>query len=298
MDNAKLRMFMALAETLHFHKASERCHVSPSTISRSISQLEQSLQTQLFVRNNRSVTMTDDGHQLLKYARDTLQHWDTLKAKFQAHANELRGALSFYCSVTASYSFLYDMLVDFRKRHALVEIRLHTGDPAQAIDRVLSGSEDISIAAKLDVMPQGVQFKRMRLSPLVLIKPARANATFDTTTASHTFWQQVPFILSEQGVTRQRINIWFRNNQITPNIYAQVAGHEAVVSMVSLGFGLGLIPKIVLDNSPLADKVVPFQVQPKFKPYEVGLCVLEKRLKNPLVQAFWEQMRTHSASDA
>ena len=40
-----------------------------------------------------------------------------------------------------------------------------------------------------------------------------------------------------------------------PTIYAQVAGNEAIVSMVSLGFGVGVVPKIVLDNSPLADRV-------------------------------------------
>lgn len=290
MDSIKLVQFIALAETLHFTKASERCHISPSTLSRSIQQLEQDLNTQLFQRDNRSVHMTEDGAQLLRFARDTLQQWDTLKQTFLAGADDLKGALSVYCSVTASYSFLYDILMDFRQQHPRVEITLHTGDPALAIERVKKGLEDITIAARPDVKPVDVQFKRMTFSPLILIQPCNAHELWRPQSGTKEFWQQVPFILSETGVARQRIDAWFKAKKITPNIYAQVAGHEAIVSMVSLGFGLGLIPELVLSNSPLADKVTPVKMQPAFKPFEVGLCVLEKRLKNPLIRAFWEQL--------
>ena len=84
---------------------------------------------------------------------------------------------------------------------------------------------------------------------------------------------------------------WFEERGLTPTIYAQVAGNEAIVSMVSLGFGVGVVPRIVLDNSPLADKVQVLDVQPELEPYEVGLFALEKKLKSPLIRAFWEQLK-------
>jgi LysR family positive regulator for ilvC len=61
--------------------------------------------------------------------------------------------------------------------------------------------------------------------------------------------------------------------------------------MVSLGFGVGLAPKIVVDNSPLANKVKHYYVQPELKPYDVGVCVLQKRLKSPIIEAFWQQFK-------
>ena len=83
---------------------------------------------------------------------------------------------------------------------------------------------------------------------------------------------------------------WCQKHRVSPQIYAQVSGNEAIVSMVSLGFGIGLVPKIVLDNSPLVEKVTLFDYQPDLEPYEVGLCVRQKRLKSPVVKAFWEQL--------
>lgn len=58
--------------------------------------------------------------------------------------------------------------------------------------------------------------------------------------------------------------------------------------MVSLGLGVGVVPKIVLDNSPLADRIRIVEVEPKLAPYTLGLVVLKKNLDNPLVSAFWQ----------
>ena len=66
-----------------------------------------------------------------------------------------------------------------------------------------------------------------------------------------------------------------------------MAGNEAIVSMVSLGLGLGVVPKIVLDNSPHAERVRVLEVDPVLEPYELGLFTLKRHLHNPLVDAFW-----------
>lgn len=288
MDLAQLKLFVALAETLHFNRAAELCHVSPSTLSRSIQQLESELAARLFQRDNRSVALTPQGAKVLEFARETLQQWQTLCDSVQSESSLMRGSLSLYCSVTASYSFLYDILADFRRQHPYIEIKLHTGDPSLAVERVIAGHEDLAIAARLEKMPPEVNFKRITYSPLQLIQPLQDQWFELPPTDSRHYWQSVPCIVSEKGVARERLNAWFQRRKVNPNIYAQVAGHEAIVSMVSLGFGVGLVPKIVLDNSPLVEKVKLHPLQPELKPYEVGLCVLTRRLKSPLVRAFWD----------
>lgn len=290
MDIVKLRLFLSLSNHLHFNRAADACHVSASTLSRAIQQLEEEAKSKLFVRDNRSVSLTNQGRQFLVFATETVQQWETLQEQLQENAVHLHGALSIYCSVTASYSFLYDILTDFRKQHPGISITIHTGDPALALERVLAGSEDIAIAAKVETMPPVLDFKKITNSPLVLIQPLEFDST-NMAKQPEQFWQTVPFILSERGVARERMDKWFQRQQIQPNIYAQVAGHEAIVSMVSLGFGVGLVPKIVLDNSPLANKVRPLERQPELPDYEVGLCVLKRRLKSPIVRAFWQQIR-------
>ena len=300
MDNRQLKQFLTLAETLHFGRASTACHLSASALSRAIRAMEEELGVSLFERDNRSVALTPAGERFRRHARELLSQWDDIRQSLLEDSDELRGELSLYCSVTASYSFLYEILATFRARHPHVELKLHTGDPAVALERVLMGHEDLAIATRPDVLPSRLAFTDFAESPLRFIAPRRdgpgqqlegiGEADDSAAGDDHIDWTRVPMILSETGLARERFDAWCHTRGIKPRLYAQVAGNEAIVSMVGLGFGIGVVPQIVLDNSPLADQVRILDVDPPLTPYKVGLCVQEKRLRHPLVRALWEQL--------
>lgn len=289
MDFRQLRQFVHLAEALHFGRASAASDVSPSALSRGIRQLEAELGATLFERDNRSVALTPQGATFLAWARDALSGWDVVRHRLQEQAAALQGEVSLYCSVTASYSFLFELLGRLRRDHPRIEIKLHTGDPEHAIARVMAGSEDIAIGARPDALPAGLAFKPITRSRLVFIAPADDARPRELVRRrpDPAAWAATPMILPESGLARVRVDRWFRALGVTPRVYAQVAGNEAIVSMVSLGFGVGVVPEIVLDNSPLAGEVAVLPVRPALAPYEVGLFTLEKKLKSPLVAAFW-----------
>jgi LysR family positive regulator for ilvC len=288
VDNRSLRHFLNLADSLHFGRAAGAGHVSPSALSRSIRRLEEHVGAPLFERSNRRVALTSAGRVFLDYAREALGDWDAIRNALMEQTGELRGEISMYCSVTASYSFLFDILTRFRRDHPRVEIKLHTGDPEEAVGRVFSGREDIAIGARPDRLPSGLSFRPIAASPLLFIAGSNAFAHLETgANARAADWAGVPMILSERGLARERVDAWFRRIVLVPDIYAQVAGNEAIVSMVSLGFGVGVVPRIVLDNSPLRDTVGALDVRPELPPFEVGLFALEKQLSRPLIEAFW-----------
>ncbi|USZ49315.1 HTH-type transcriptional activator IlvY [Halomonas sp. DN3] len=292
MDFRPLKHFLMLADSLHFGRASEACHVSPSTLSRSIRQLEQQLGVVLFNRDNRHVVLTPQGKRFQRYAKEALEEWEQVRLSLQSEAKRLSGEISIYCSVTASYSFLYSLLADFRQRYPAIELKLHTGDPARAIQRVLAGDEDMAITSRPRRLPDGLAFKSLRRSALVFIAPEeqRPWVPQQPMSPSQAQWQGVPMILSEAGLSRELADTWFKALGVTPTIYAQVAGHEAIVSMVGLGFGIGVVPRIVLEASPLAERVRILPVKPELPHYDVGLCVLERRLKSPLIDALWQEV--------
>lgn len=289
MNTEKLRLFIKLAETGSFSRCAQEQHVSASKLSRLIQAMEDELGVTLFDRNNRQVELSHDGERFLHFAREQLQSWETFQSDLQNRRGQLSGSVSIYCSVTASYSFLYEILTKARIEHPHIQIKLHTGDPADAIERVRTGLEDIAIAARPTNLPSSLSFKRFDVSPLCFVS-SNETSMFEDLITEHgeDAWPMIPMIVSERGLARERFNAWVDEKKITPNIYSQVSGNEAIVSMVSLGCGVGLIPQIVLDNSPLKDRVKKFVSQPDIAPYEVGACVQTRRLKSPLVNALWQ----------
>lgn len=289
MNPRTLNQFLALANSLHFGRAALNCDTSVSSLSRNIRQLESDLGVILFQRDNRSVALTTQGHTFELYARDALMRLNTLKRELDDTHTPLQGELSVYCSVTASHSILFKLLEQFRPAYPQVDIKLQTGDPEDAIDRVVAGKEDVAIAALPNSLPRGISFRPLIVSPLVFIAPhdsqIRKIPAVDSKGAVD--WASVPMILSARGLARSRVDAWFSSLKISPRVYAQVAGNEAIVSMVSLGLGMGVVPKIVLENSSLAGNVEIVDVEPQLKPYEVGLFTRNRNLMNPIIDAFW-----------
>ncbi|MFG1959467.1 LysR family transcriptional regulator [Nonomuraea sp. NPDC049028] len=79
MDVQQLRCFLAVAEELHFGRAAERLHLTPSPVSRAVKDLERELGVELFVRRYHQVELTAGGAVLVERVRGILEQVDGLK---------------------------------------------------------------------------------------------------------------------------------------------------------------------------------------------------------------------------
>ena len=286
MDIRSLELFKHLASSLHFGRTAAACHISPSTLSRSIQRLEDQLGSQLLIRDNRSVLLTAEGKKLLAYADQQIENFASLKQSLNQSQTELSGSVKLYCSVTASYSYLPPLLEKFRLAHPNIDINLDTGDAAEGIEQIKSQKVDLAIAARPDDLPSSIHFQTIATVPLAITAPAINCAVQKALQAKEIDWANMPIILPEHGVARKRFEQWFRLRYGgRPNVYAQVSGQEALVSMVALGCGIGLSPIVVVDNSPVKDRV---EILPdtSIPPFDLGLCCFKKKLDHPIVAEF------------
>ena len=166
---------------------------------------------------------------------------------------------------------------------------LQTGEEAQAITMVKSGEADIVITARPENLNPSLDFISMISVPLIFV--VSENHNWDTLTTQNPRWNTIPFILPAHGLARQRMDKWFRKNNVTPEIYAEVVGNEAIIAMVGLGCGIGIVPELVLKESSLMKEIIPVCPRPEIEPYEVGFCVQSRSLGSPVIFSFWELIR-------
>ena len=287
MDQKALSMFSHLSQSLHFGKTAQAHHISPSTLSRAIQRLEDEVGSALLHRDNRTVVLTDVGKKFKAYAEQQLEQWYNFKLSLDETQAELTGKLHVYCSVTAAYSHLPPLLERFRVLHPLVEIMLTTGDAADALEQVQNKSVDFSIAAAPEHLPRSVYFHHLDTIALSVIAPTMTCKVQQQLSQKVLSWSEIPIILPEHGAARKRFELWYRKKQQgKPNIYATVSGHEALVSMVALGCGVGIVPQVVVDNSPVKDRVSNLENIGDIEPFELGVCCLNQSKAQPLIKAF------------
>ncbi|AWB66663.1 HTH-type transcriptional activator IlvY [Saccharobesus litoralis] len=289
MELKSLQLYLHLADSLHFGKTSEAMHVSPSTLSRTIQRLELEAGVPLFERDNRKVKLTPQGRAYRTFANQTLDAWLQFQQDTQTDQRKLTGELTVFCSVTASYSHLPPILNRLAAKHPEIDINLATGDAASAIHKVSNGEADIAISARPDNLPSNVAFADFDSVPILLIGPDKGCQLSGKLDQADIDWPNLPYIVAEQGLTKFRSDTWFEHMQFKPHVYAKVAGNEAIVSMVALGLGIGFAPEVVIENSPVRDKVRLLNTQVKIDPFALGVCCLQKKLSDPLINAFWQE---------
>lgn len=295
MDQKSLSLFSHLANSLHFGKTSEAMHVSPSTLSRVVQRLEEEVGASLFDRDNRSVRLTSEGQIFLAYAEQSLQQLATLQQQLQTPEVQARGSISLFCSVTAVYGVLSPVLEILRQQYPEIELQLHTGDQAEAVERVADGHIDVAIAIRPEQLSKRLNFDVLTYSPLQFIAPGihcavreqmqNVSAT-NLAKQSKDWWQQLPFILQERGVVRERSVAWLKGYGVKPTVSAQVSGNEAIVSMVSLGLGVAVVPRLVVEDSIHARQVNIVSADIDNQALAIGVVSRAEDAGKPVISAF------------
>lgn len=288
MEFQSLKLFLDIVQTRSFIRSAEKNYMTASTLTRHIQRMEEEVGQPLFLRDNRQVHLTEAGEKFLEFAQQSWVQWQQLQSQISPTKGELEGELKVFCSVTASYSHLPPILSRFRQKYPKVDIKLTTGDPAQALHEVQSLTADIAIAGKPEMLPNNIIFHYIDDIELSIIAPRVACQATQLLQQSPIDWKNVPFILPVNGPVRKRIDRWFKEQKIKePRIYATVTGHEAILPMVALGFGVALLPDVVIKHSPMNNQVSYLNLPSPITPFELGVCVQQRRLQEPIINAFW-----------
>lgn len=146
MELRHLRYFAALAECLNFTRAAERVHVTQSTLSHQIRQLELELGHQLFDRVGRRVLLTEAGETFLAYASKALREVDQGLSELSRSAGTLSGEVRIGATHTFNVGFVPECLAAFMTKHPTVRIGVDELSAEVIGQRLVEGTLDVGIA--------------------------------------------------------------------------------------------------------------------------------------------------------
>lgn len=145
MELRQLRYFVKTAETLNFSEASRALFITQSTLSQQIKQLELEIGAPLFMRDSRTVQLTEAGSELLPYALRTLHEAQLCLDRMTDLNRLLAGTLNI--GVTYSFSpILTETLLDFMKLYPGVKLNIYYKPVTELMDMLRSRDVDFVLA--------------------------------------------------------------------------------------------------------------------------------------------------------
>lgn len=161
----QLRCLSALADTLHFGRAAERCHISQPALSAQIAGLEETLGTLLVERTKRRVLLTPLGRDVAERAKGILRDVEELKRSTRSGAGPLSGTLRLGTLPTLGSYLLNDFLGPLRQRYPDLRLYLREEPVERLVVELAHGDLDLLLVA-LPCLAAGTTIMPLLFEPL------------------------------------------------------------------------------------------------------------------------------------
>jgi len=275
MELRHLRYFVALAEELHFARAAERLNIAPPTLTVQIQEIERALSARLFARTRRSVALTPAGEVFLAEARAVLDRFARAESVGRrAGRGEIGRVEVGYVGSAAYAGVLQDQTRRFRAGFPEVHIQAREWPMEPLPGLVAEGEVDIGFVRLPMALPRGVKAHVLLRDYFCFALPAVHAAAGEGALLPERLAGEA-FVAPEQAAGTYEVA---RRGGFTPRIVSAPGSLLAVLTQVSLGMGVSVVPSVVRQvvNLPnvvftrLAGPTIPSEVAALFRAGEAA----------------------------
>ena len=243
MEDHKLRVFCAVAETKSFSKASELIHLTQPAVSLQIQAMEELYETRLFDRSGNTINLTPAGEILYKRAKEILALYSEAQQNISEITGAIKGSLSIGASSTIGNYLLPHIISAFKKKVPQVNISLVVGNTKTITEKLNAGEIDIALVEG-DVSKQRFSVETLLSDELVVImSPAHPWAERRNLPAIEL--TKEPLIMREEGSgTRQIILKHLEEHGLKLDqlkITLVMGSTEAIKGAVEEGLGVSIM---------------------------------------------------------
>lgn len=146
-----LRIFVEVADTGTMSAAAKNCYITQPTVSQAIHELEEHYQMKLFERLSRKLYITENGRQLLQYARSVLRQFDMLEANME----ELQTTeqLRIGATITVGACLLSSVLNDMKLLHPNLTTYACVANTSLIEQKLLDSELDVALVEGIITSP-------------------------------------------------------------------------------------------------------------------------------------------------
>lgn len=253
MNLKQLEAFVQVSESGSFSKAAKELFLTQPTISAHISSLEKELNVRLFIRNTKEVSLSDDGKDLYRYAKQITDLEKAIEERFYMDSDDGKHFITIAASTIPAQYLLPKVLMCYRERYPKEQIKIMETDSSEVITQVVDHMVDVGFT--------GTVLEKKHCKYIPFYKDELAVITPDTPeyrilkeqNRDDIDWiRRKPLILREEGSgTRKEAEKQLKNAGIsmeTLDIVASIANQETIKKSVKQGMGITVLSRLAAED--------------------------------------------------
>jgi LysR family transcriptional regulator, hydrogen peroxide-inducible genes activator len=287
----QLQYIVAVADTLGFHRAAERCGVSQPTLSSQVQKLEDVLGVRLFERDRRRVLVTTAGHPIIAHARTVLVGLEDLLRAARETTEPLAGTLRLGVIPTIAPYLLPWITPAIAKRWPKLRLSLVEQKTDELLADLRAGELDAGLLAVVDGMDD-LASEVVLEDPFVAALPS-AHPLAKKKQVSIAELEREPVLLLEDGHCLREQALALCRRTVVTETDLRATSLATLVQMVSAGAGVTLLPSVAVD---VENRRGQLAIRPLAGKSHGRTICLAWRKTTPLSEALRDLARTASAA--
>ena len=285
-------IFYSVAKCKNISGAAKELYISQPAISKAISKLEQNLNTTLFVRNSRGVTLTAEGEMLFEQIQTAFACIRTGEEKIKLSTELGIGHLSIGVSTTLCKYVLLPYLKEFTRKYPHIRIKISCQSSTETIEALQNHSIDIGLIgypeSKLNLTYHPIMEihdvfvttknyldnfkKRESLSREAILK----NATF--------------MMLNKENITRKYIDSYLLQNQTEISNIIEVSNMDLLIEFAKIDLGIACVIREFVLNELENHSLKELSLLPSSPARKIGFAYSKQNYReNPSLVRFLEE---------
>ncbi|MCB6379990.1 LysR family transcriptional regulator [Dorea formicigenerans] len=253
MNLKQLEAFVQVSESGSFSKAAKELFLTQPTISVHISSLEKELNVRLFIRNTKEVSLSDDGKDLYRYAKQITDLEKAIEERFYMDSDDGKHFITIAASTIPAQYLLPKILMCYRERYPKEQIKIMETDSSEVVTQVVDHMVDVGFT--------GTVLEKKHCKYIPFYKDELAVITPDTPeyrilkeqNRDDIDWiKRKPLILREEGSgTRKEAEKQLKSAGIsmeTLDIVASIANQETIKKSVKQGMGITVLSRLAAED--------------------------------------------------
>lgn len=250
------QVFKTVADIGSFHKAADILGLTPSAISHAISSMETELGFSVMTRGKNGIALTNYGEHLLPYVNAVLNSDESLQQVI-AEMNGLRtgkvkiGVFSSVCT-----NWLPDILRSFQEKYAEITIEVFQGTYDEVAYWIKNGVVDLGFLSVSSA--KDIPIEPLYCDPLLCVLPKGLRSREDDSPVTIEEMREHQFV-TQRECTDADIQNFLKENHLRIQSHYHVVDDLSTVRLVEKGFGICLMPALVMQDIPYQVDVYPIE---------------------------------------
>ena len=241
---SQYRIFYAVAKAGNISRAAKELYISQPAISKSISKLEDSLNTVLFTRNSRGVQLTDEGQVLFEHTRDAFEEL----AKGEQELKRIRefnmGHIRIGVSNTLCRFIMVKYLKGFIEQYPHIKITIESQPTTQTLSMLEQQRIDIGLVVEQKSAKSMNFIPVMDIEDIFVATPSYLeNLKLREGADTDVFQSGNLMLLDKNNITRHYIDDYMSVNEIVANNLLEVTTMDLLIEFARIGLGIGCVIK-------------------------------------------------------